>query len=161
MDARNEYNWTEHVINNQVNCGQRSSDIYRLSDLERQTICRAVHHQAGSVSSSGRTLRSRHQVKYAVWRIANCSPLSAKVVWITIAAREPLFGSTCDYDAVVFWWRSIDQRSVLGVCKKTIARTERDALSRFSRKCVQTVRLERSRQVSDPDKQPGGLAFPD
>ena len=45
MGAENEYNWTEpYMISRQVVAVNRSSDIYRLSDLEGKTIARAVHH---------------------------------------------------------------------------------------------------------------------
>ena len=96
IDGReDEYNWTEpYMISRQVVAVNRSSDIYRLSDLEAGPLPCSPLPSRKVFSSSERTAAFRLCVKYTVWKIANCStPLSARAMWMQSRRTKPLFGS--------------------------------------------------------------------
>ncbi len=96
IDGReNEYNWTEpYMISRQVVAVNRSSDIYRLSDLEGKTI--AVQSTTKPESIFLERTDSRIPLVREVYSLEDREllyTLSARVMWMRSRRTKPLFGS--------------------------------------------------------------------
>lgn len=95
MGRENEYNWTEpYMISRQVVAVNRSSDIYRLSDLEGKTI--AVQSTTKPESIFLERTDSRIPLVREVYSLEDSRTalhlLSARAMWMRSRRTKPLFG---------------------------------------------------------------------